>query len=160
MELRYFCDPEHFKRLTTAEIRAQFLVENLFAPDEIRLVYTHIDRMVIGSAVPVNTTLEIESGCTELFEGSVWNTMPAHTHERRSEVYLYFDLSENAFVFHLMGQPQETRHIVVRNEQVAISPSWSIHAGAGTQNYCFVWAMGGENQRFDDMDAVRMSDLA
>jgi 4-deoxy-L-threo-5-hexosulose-uronate ketol-isomerase len=103
---------------------------------------------------------QLVMGCTELFEGNVWNTMPAHTHERRSEVYLYFDLSDDAVVFHLMGQPQETRHIVARNEQVAISPSWSIHAGSGTQNYCFVWAMGGENQRFDDMDAVRLSDLA
>lgn len=276
METRYLVDPEHFTRLNTTEIRRQFLIDNLFAVGSIKLVYSHVDRMVIGSAVPTDQPLSLEAGkelaadyfaqrreigvmnigqpgsvmvdgqayhlsnretlyigrgsreivfssdsqaspsryylvslpahtshptthippeaanrlslgsdvdsnrrviyqciheggvksCqlvmgfTELFEGNVWNTMPAHTHERRSEVYLYFNLSDDAVVFHLMGQPQETRHIVVRSDQAVISPSWSIHAGAGTNNYCFVWAMGGENQRFDDMDSVRMSELA
>jgi 4-deoxy-L-threo-5-hexosulose-uronate ketol-isomerase len=85
--------------------------------------------------------------------------MPAHTHERRCEVYMYFDLAPDAVVFHLLGQPTETRHIVVRNGQAALSPSWSIHSGAGTKNYTFVWAMGGENQAFSDMDGVKMEEL-
>ena len=96
----------------------------------------------------------------ELAAGSVWNTMPAHTHERRSEVYMYFNLSGDDVVFHLMGQPQETRQIVVREGQAVISPSWSIHAGAGTGNYCFVWAMGGENQAFADMDPAPLAEMA
>ncbi|MBZ0298524.1 MAG: 5-dehydro-4-deoxy-D-glucuronate isomerase [Anaerolineae bacterium] len=276
METRYLVDPDHFTRLNTAEIREQFLIDDLFAPDAIRLVYSHVDRMVLGAAVPTASPLTLEAGkelaseyfaqrreigvmnigqagtitvdgetykmanrdvlyigrgsreiifasedaaspgryylvslpahkvyptahiameaanplrlgsdsdsnrrviyqcihekgvqsCqlvmgfTELFEGNVWNTMPAHTHERRSEVYLYFNLPDDAVVFHLMGKPQETRHVVMRNEQAVISPSWSIHAGSGTKSYCFIWAMGGENQRFDDMDPVKMSDLA
>jgi 4-deoxy-L-threo-5-hexosulose-uronate ketol-isomerase len=103
---------------------------------------------------------QLVMGFTEMAVGSVWNTMPAHTHERRSEVYLYFNLADDNVVLHLMGQPQETRHIVVRDGQVAISPSWSIHAGAGTSNYCFVWAMGGENQAFSDMDPAPFADMA
>ena len=99
-------------------------------------------------------------GFTELASGSIWNTMPAHTHERRSEVYLYFDLADSSVVFHLMGQMDETRHIVVRDGQAVLSPSWSIHSGAGTSSYSFVWAMGGENQDFDDMDGITMEQLA
>ena len=104
-------------------------------------------------------TCQLSMGMTVLEPGSVWNTMPAHTHERRMEVYFYFELPEDQAVFHLMGQGQETRHLVLRNEQAVISPSWSIHAGAGTCNYAFIWAMGGENQTFDDMDAIPVSDL-
>jgi len=276
MEVRYSQNPHSFAHMSTAEIRAEFLVADLFAPNEIRLVYVHIDRMIVGSAVPVDTPLTLPAskelaadyfaqrretgvfniggdgtvtvdgqehnlgyqdmvyigrgsreivflsadarwparfylislpahqnyptrcitkqqanaiklgskatanertiyqyvheggvqscqlvmGFTELATGSVWNTMPAHTHERRSEVYMYFNLSGDDVVFHLMGQPQETRQIVVREGQAVISPSWSIHAGAGTGNYCFVWAMGGENQAFADMDPAPLAEMA
>ena len=98
-------------------------------------------------------------GMTTVQQNSVWNSMPCHTHGRRMEVYFYFDMEEDAVLFHLMGQPNETRHIVVRNEEAVISPNWSIHAGAGTSNYSFIWGMIGENQVFTDMDAVAMADL-
>ena len=276
MEVRYAPDPQRFERMNTAEVRQSFLVDDLFVPGKLKLVYSDIDRLMIGSAVPTTTPLLLEAGpelaadyfaqrreigvlnigdqgsvridgkeypmankeilyigrgsqviefstlnannpgrfylislpahtsyptqqsgldaaapvhlgsqaeanqrtiykyihpqgiqsCqlvmgfTELAEGSIWNTMAAHTHERRSEVYMYFDLKGDAVVLHLMGQPHETRHIVVRDGQAVISPSWSIHAGAGTSNYCFVWAMGGENQEFTDMDAVGMGEIA
>jgi 4-deoxy-L-threo-5-hexosulose-uronate ketol-isomerase len=276
MEIRYSRDPQSFERMNTSEIRAEFLIDNLFTPDEIKLVYLHIDRMIVGAAVPTSRPLRLEAGAelranyfaerreigvfnagnqgtitvegqeyemvhqdmlyigrgsqeitfssvdanrparfymvslpahkqypttlipqdganrldlgskeaanerclfqyiheggvpscqlvmgfTELAPGSVWNTMPAHTHERRSEVYLYFNLAGNNVVFHFMGNPQETRHLVVREGQVAVSPSWSIHAGAGTSNYSFVWAMGGENQAFADMDLAPLHDMA
>ncbi len=276
MEVRYSRDPHSFERMNTAEISAEFLIADLFEPNEVKLVYLHIDRMIVGSAVPTNLSLSLEAGAelrakyfaerreigvinigaqgsiivdgqeygmanremlyigrgsqeisfasadasrparfylvslpahrayptthatqaqanrldlgskaaanertifqyiheggvqscqlvmgfTELAGGSIWNTMPAHTHERRSEVYMYFNLAGDNVVFHLMGQPQETRHIVVRNEQAVISPSWSIHAGAGTSNYCFVWAMGGENQAFSDMDPAPLAEMA
>ena len=275
MEARYSRDPQSFTRMNTAEIRDEFLIADLFTPNEIKLVYLHVDRMIVGSAVPMRQPLVLEAGAelraeyfaerrevgvlnigeqgavtvdgqeyelaqremlyigrgsrqisfssrdadrparfylvslpahrqypithvaqnqanrvdlgsnetanertifqyiheggvqscqlvmgfTQLAPGSIWNTMPAHTHERRSEVYLYFDLTGDNVVFHMMGQPQETRHLVIRNEQAAISPSWSIHAGAGTSNYCFVWAMGGENQAFDDMDPAPLDEL-
>jgi 4-deoxy-L-threo-5-hexosulose-uronate ketol-isomerase len=276
MEIRYSRDPQSFVRMNTAEIRDEFLVAGLFVPDEIKLVYSNIDRMIVGSAVPAGQSLSLEAGAalraeyfaerreigvfnigeqgsitvdgqeygmayedmlyigrgskeirflstdasrparfyivslpahkeyptthstkaqanrvdigrkeaanvrtiyqyiyeggvpscqlvmgfTELVPGNVWNTMTAHTHERRSEVYLYFNLAGDNVVFHLMGSPQETRHIVVRNGQAVISPSWSIHAGAGTSDYSFVWAMGGENQAFSDMDLAPMDEVA
>ena len=276
MEIRYSRDPQSLSRMNTAEIRAEFLVADLFAPDEIRLVYSNVDRMIIGSAVPTRQSLSLEAGTelraeyfaerreigifnvgeqgsiavdgqeyemayqemlyigrgskgigfssadarhparfyivslpahkeyptthstksqanlvdlgskeaanvrtiyqyvheggvpscqlvmglTELAPGNVWNTMTAHTHERRSEVYMYYNLAGDNVVFHLMGSPQETRHIVVRDGQAVFSPSWSIHAGAGTSNYSFVWAMGGENQAFDDMDPAQMDEVA
>ena len=102
---------------------------------------------------------QLVMGLTEVAEGNVWNTMPAHTHARRSEVYLYFGLNTSEVVFHLMGEPQETRSIVVRDGEAVLSPSWSIHGGAGTSNYAFCWAMGGENQRFDDMQGVAMAEI-
>ena len=97
---------------------------------------------------------QVMMGVTELHPGSMWNTMPAHTHDRRTECYLYFDVPTDARVIHLLGEPTETRHLVVADRQVVISPSWSIHSGVGTAAYSFVWAMAGENQSFDDMDAA------
>ena len=102
---------------------------------------------------------QLSMGMTALMPGNVWNTMPSHTHERRMEVYMYFEVPEDQVVFHMMGQGQETRHIVMTNEQAVISPSWSIHAGAGTASYTFIWAMGGENQAFDDMDVIPTAKL-
>lgn len=104
-------------------------------------------------------TSQLVMGVTQLHEGNVWNTMPPHTHQRRTEVYLYFDLPDDAVVFHMMGRPSETRALVVRSGEVVLSPSWSIHAGCGTSSYSFCWAMGGENQVFADMQGVAMQDL-
>ncbi|MCI0512808.1 5-dehydro-4-deoxy-D-glucuronate isomerase [candidate division KSB1 bacterium] len=275
MELRYVADPVRFQRMTTAEIRESFLIEKLFPPDEIYLLYSEVDRAIVGSAVPVKGKLALKAskelgveyfcerrevgvlnlggtgeiivddktflmenrdglyigkgskeisftsknpaqpavfyiisfpahqvyptkqarladaeattlgtpetankrtiykyihprgiqscqlvmGFTVLAPGSVWNTMPPHTHERRMEVYLYFDMVPDARVFHLMGTAQETRHIVVANRQAVISPSWSIHSGVGTGAYTFCWGMGGENQTFEDMDGISIGDI-
>lgn len=274
MELRTAASPKDVKNYTTDRLREEFLVEDLFIKDKVNMVYSHIDRIIIGAAVPTKSLLldvgselraeyflqrrelgviniggtgkiridgieykleykdgmyigmgskeiefisedennpakfyfnsapahktyptvlikpedcvtvelgsleesnhrvirkyilpgQVEScqlvmGMTELKPGSVWNTMPCHTHDRRMEVYLYFEVPENNFVMHYMGEPTETRHIVTRNEQIVISPSWSIHSGVGSKAYTFIWGMVGENQDFDDMDAVKMSDL-
>jgi len=102
---------------------------------------------------------QLVMGMTQLKTGNMWNTMPAHVHPRRMEAYMYFDLPEDAVVIHLMGEPAETRHIVMRNEQAVISPSWSIHSGVGTSNYTFIWGMAGDNKIYSDMDAVAMKDL-
>ena len=275
MELRTAASPRDVKTYDTARLREEFLIQDLFRPDDIKLVYSHIDRIITGSATPVTKALvltagdelraeyflqrremgviniggegtvtvdgavytlrykdglyigrgsrdisfasadpehpakfylnscpahkeyptvyirpedcvrvelgsleqsnhrtickyilpgQVEScqlvmGMTQLQPGSVWNTMPCHTHDRRMEVYLYFDMPKDAFVMHYMGEPQETRHIVMRNEQAVISPSWSIHAGSGSQAYTFIWGMCGENQDFDDMDGVATTDI-
>lgn len=115
-----------------------------------------INKFIVPDVLP---TCQLTMGLTRLDDGNLWNTMPCHTHERRMEVYFYFDMADDSAVFHMMGQPQETRHILVHNEQAVISPSWSIHAGVGTQRYTFIWGMVGENQVFDDMDHVAISAL-
>ena len=115
-----------------------------------------INQFIIGD---VCESCQLAMGMTALAEGSGWNTLPSHTHERRMEVYMYFELPETEAVIHLMGTPQETRHIIMHNEQAVISPSWSIHTGRGTHNYTFIWGMCGENQTYDDMDNIATKDL-
>lgn len=275
METRYMPDAVRFSRMTTQEMRGSFLVESLFKPDVIEMIYVDVDRVIVGSAVPVQSPLSLTSasqlradafcqrrelgvlniggtgaitvdkqrypmgnldclyvgrgsreitfasdesarpaqyyllsypahqdyptchvgmgqaapvqlgtaqaankrtiykyihpdgvkscqlvmGCTVLEPGCVWNTMPPHTHERRMEVYLYFNMAEDARVFHYMGRPDETRHLAVASGQAVISPSWSIHSGVGTAAYTFCWGMGGENQAFDDMDHLAIKDI-
>lgn len=115
-----------------------------------------INKLLVASVIKTN---QLQMGMTELMTGSVWNTMPAHTHDRRMEVYFYFEVAEGQSVCHFMGQPQQTRHLWVQNEQAVISPQWSVHAGAGTSSYTFIWGMAGENLDYGDMDPVKICEL-
>jgi 4-deoxy-L-threo-5-hexosulose-uronate ketol-isomerase len=271
LEVRYTPDSVGYQRMTSEELKKYFLIDNLFTPGKIELVYTDVDRAIVGSALPMKENLKLLSskkelaaeyfterreigiiniggtgkikadnvefllnckealyigrgtkeiefssnnseepakfylvsypahksypckhikfqdaesvtlgnpgnanvrtinkfilpskletcqlvmGLTELAPGSVWNTFPPHSHQRRTEIYLYFNIHEDAVVFHFLGEYDETRHLAIRNQQAVISPSYSIHSGVGSNNYSFIWAMGGENQDFDDMDGI------
>lgn len=148
------CAPAHMAYPTRKITREDASPETLGSQENCNV--RTINKYLHPSVLP---TCQLLMGMTELAPGSLWNTMPCHTHERRMEVYLYFDMKDDNIVFHYMGQPQETRHLVVRNEQAVISPSWSIHSGVGTAAYTFIWGMVGENQTFHDMDHIAMSDL-
>ena len=275
MEVRQASNAKDVKHYTTERLREEFHIKNLFTKDNVRMVYSHIDRIITAGLMPVRQVLKLEAGkelaadyflqrremgciniggkgiitvdgveyemnprdgmyigmgnkeitfrscdetapakfyvsscpahtsypivkiditkakkvpcgsveecnkrvinqyihpevikscqlamgLTQLEVGSNWNTMPCHTHDRRMEVYMYLDMGENDVVFHMMGEPTETRHIIMHNEEAVISPSWSIHSGVGTRNYSFIWAMCGENQEFTDMDHIQTKDL-
>jgi len=146
--------PAHAAHPTARITRADANPRRLGSPEScnVRTIYQYVHPAVCRSC-------QLAMGWTVLEPGSVWNTYPPHTHERRMEVYLYFDMAEAARVFHFHGQPAETRHLVLANEQAVISPSWSIHSGVGTGPYSFIWGMAGENQTFDDMDVLGPIDL-
>lgn len=146
--------PAHTEYPTTLAKKADANALNLGSVEDAnkRTIYQYIHENGVKSC-------QLVMGFTALEPGSVWNTMPCHTHERRTEVYLYFGLDDESRVFHMMGPGDETRHIVMANEQAVISPMWSIHSGCGTKAYTFCWGMGGENQRFDDMDHIQIADL-
>ncbi len=151
----YFNSTPAHKTYPTAKILVTDIV-----PAALGSISQSNERKIFKYIVPGGVqSCQLVMGMTVLAPGNMWNSMPCHTHERRMEVYFYFDLAPESVVFHLMGEPEETRHVVIRNEEAIISPSWSIHSGVGTGNYTFIWGMAGENQKFDDMDHVAMSRL-
>lgn len=153
-KLYFNCAPAHCHHPNRKVTLAEASPETLGDPRTSNRRTIH--KFLVPSVLP---TCQLLMGMTQLEPGSLWNTMPCHTHDRRMEVYFYFDMPETGVVFHMMGEPTETRHLVVRNEQAVISPSWSMHAGVGTQAYTFIWGMVGENQVFADMDHVPMTAL-
>lgn len=148
------CAPAHHAYPCKKVTRQQSQIVELGNKDTAN--HRVINKMLVNSIV---LTCQLQMGMTELNKCSVWNTMPPHTHDRRMEVYFYFEVPEKHSVCHFMGEPQETRHIWVQNEQAVISPNWSIHSGAGTSNYSFIWGMAGENLDYDDMDRCAINDL-
>lgn len=151
----YFASSPAHKEFPTAQIdekmrRTRDLGEKKTSNERI------LNQLILNEIIPC---CQLQMGMTELKEGSVWNTMPPHTHSRRMEAYFYFKVPKEQAVCHFMGQPQETRHIFIANEQAVISPSWSIHCAAGTSNYTFIWAMCGENLDYDDMDTFKADKL-
>ncbi|WP_263357769.1 5-dehydro-4-deoxy-D-glucuronate isomerase [Acidicapsa ligni] len=146
--------PAHATYPTTLIRKAEQIATTLGSQETANL--RHISRLI---HLEGTRSCQLVMGVTELESGSVWNTMPPHTHMRRSEVYLYFDIPASDRIIHLIGPPQETRHLVIANKQVVVSPGWSIHAGVGTRNYKFCWGMGGENQVYSDMDPAPITDL-
>ena len=153
-KLYFNCAPAHCHDPTRKITLAEASPETLGDPKTSNRRTIH--KFIVPDVLP---TCQLLMGMTQLEPGNLWNTMPCHTHDRRMEVYFYFDLPADGVVFHLCGEPAQTRHLVVRNEQAVISPSWSIHAGVGTQAYTFIWGMVGENQIFKDMDHVAMTTL-
>lgn len=153
-KLYFNCAPAHtaypHRKVTLAEASPETL--GSAATSNLRTIH----KFLVPDVLP---TCQLLMGMTQLAPGSLWNTMPCHTHDRRMEVYFYFDMNPDGVVFHMMGEPTQTRHIVVRNEQAVINPSWSLHAGVGSQAYTFIWGMVGENQVFKDMDHIPMSAL-
>jgi 4-deoxy-L-threo-5-hexosulose-uronate ketol-isomerase len=146
--------PAHHAYPTKKITRAEAEIVELGSPETAN--HRMINKLIVNSVVE---TCQVQMGMTELKTGSVWNTMPAHSHDRRMEVYFYFEVPQNQSVCHFMGEPQETRHIWMQNEQAVISPNWSIHSGAGTSNYTFIWGMAGENLDYGDMDHCAINDL-
>jgi 4-deoxy-L-threo-5-hexosulose-uronate ketol-isomerase len=146
--------PAHTSHPTKRVSKAEAEVVELGSPETAN--HRVINKLLVNSVLP---TCQLQMGMTELKSGSVWNTMPAHTHDRRMEVYFYFEVPEGQSVCHFMGEPRETRHLWVQNEQAVISPSWSIHSGAGTSNYTFIWGMAGENLDYGDMDHCAINEL-
>jgi 4-deoxy-L-threo-5-hexosulose-uronate ketol-isomerase len=146
--------PAHHTYPTKKVSKAEAEIVELGTPETAN--HRIINKLLVNSVLP---TCQLQMGMTELKSGSVWNTMPAHTHDRRMEAYFYFEVPQNQSVCHFMGQPQETRHIWMQNDQAVISPNWSIHSGAGTSNYTFIWGMAGENLDYGDMDHCAINEL-
>jgi len=146
--------PAHHSYPTKKVSKAEAEIVELGTPETAN--HRIINKLLVNSVLP---TCQLQMGMTELKSGSVWNTMPAHTHDRRMEAYFYFEVPNGQSVCHFMGQPQETRHIWMQNDQAVISPNWSIHSGAGTSNYTFIWGMAGENLDYGDMDHCAITEL-